>query len=42
LQHEFNLALTDDPAFQPGIRSTDMLDLLAQTYDHIVKPGRLP
>lgn len=37
LQHEFNLVLTDDPAFRQGIRSTDMLDLLEQFYEHIVK-----
>jgi hypothetical protein len=36
LQHEFNLVLTDDPACRQGIRSTDMLDLLEQFYDHIV------
>jgi hypothetical protein len=37
LQHEFNLVLTDDPAFRQAPRSTDMLDLLEQFYEHIVK-----
>jgi hypothetical protein len=35
LQHEFHLALTDDPAFRHGTRSTDILDLLEQFYEHI-------
>lgn len=37
LQHEFSLVLTDDPAFQQGARSADVLELLEQCYEHIVK-----
>jgi hypothetical protein len=36
LQHEFNLVLTDDPAFQHGARGVDVLELLEQCYEHIV------
>jgi hypothetical protein len=37
LQHEFNLVLTDDPAFQQDARGADVLELQEQCYEHIVK-----
>lgn len=38
LQHEFKLVLTDDPGFRQGHGAiADVLDLLEQFYEHIVR-----
>jgi hypothetical protein len=43
LQHEFKLVLVDDPAFSHGRGAvTDVLDLLTQFYEHIVKLVVIP